>query len=71
VDRGPACGGTIVNINGGVNGYGALTYSTLDGSKTVSASVTYGHLDFDFVGAGAKAAEALVQEVFCDGRTEG
>jgi D-alanyl-D-alanine carboxypeptidase len=68
VDRGPDCGGTIVNINGGVNGYGALTYSTLDGSRTVSASVTYGHIDFDFVGEGAEAAEAIVREVFCDGR---
>ncbi len=65
VDRGPDCGGTIVNINGGVNGYGALTYSSLDGSRTVSASVTYGHTDFDVVGGSAKATEALVREVFC------
>lgn len=41
-DLGPGCPGTILNHNGSNNGYAALMYSTPDGSKTLTASITAG-----------------------------
>lgn len=70
MDYGPGCGGTVVNINGSINGYGALTYSTLDGAKAFSASITAGDASVDFAEAGGKAVDRLFRSVFCTGPAE-
>ncbi|WP_243726962.1 serine hydrolase domain-containing protein [Actinocrispum wychmicini] len=64
---GPSCGGTLVAISGFINGYGQLTYSTLDGRKTLSASVTTGDKDVDLIPEGAKAVQKLLKAEFCTG----
>ncbi len=63
-DLGPGCAVTVLNHNGSNNGYAALMYSTPDGSKTMTASIT--------AGAAADAAQGfpaelnkLVRTVFC------
>ncbi|WP_440105706.1 serine hydrolase domain-containing protein [Streptosporangium sp. H16] len=70
-DTGPGCVGTVLNHNGGVNGYGALMYSTPDGSRTLTASITAGDAAIDPAQVFPKALEKLLKEVFCDGRTTG
>lgn len=66
LDFGPDCGGTLVNINGFINGYAAVTFSTLDGDTTMSGSITTGDADIDLAGDGAVAIGSLVNEVFCE-----
>jgi D-alanyl-D-alanine carboxypeptidase len=66
-DLGPNCGGTIFHHNGSTLGYGALMYSTPDGSKTLTASLTSGDAAIDLVQMFPKALEKLVKEVFCGG----
>jgi len=65
-DFGPACGGTLVNINGYINGYAAVTFATLDGGKTMSGSITTGDADIDLSGDGGVAIGNLVTSVFCE-----
>ncbi|MEU7005823.1 serine hydrolase domain-containing protein [Streptomyces sp. NPDC046332] len=60
-------GGTVLHHNGGFFGWAALMYSTPDGSRTLTASLTTGDADLDFAATAAafqKAQKALVQEVF-------
>ncbi|WP_412543073.1 serine hydrolase domain-containing protein [Longispora sp. K20-0274] len=66
----PSCGAPIVHHNGSVQGYATLMYSSPDGSKTLTASMTY----IDGVGAETKAAafmtatQKLLDETFCAGQ---
>ncbi|GLZ77496.1 serine hydrolase [Actinorhabdospora filicis] len=59
-DMGLGCG-TLVNING----YAAVTYSTLDGRRSFSASITEGDAPIDFITEGGKAVSDLAKSVFC------
>ncbi|MFI9051933.1 serine hydrolase domain-containing protein [Streptomyces sp. NPDC053427] len=66
-------GGTILQHNGGFWGWAALMYSTPDGSKTLTGSLTCGDSELDWpalVEAFEKVKQRLVKEVFCDGQTE-
>jgi D-alanyl-D-alanine carboxypeptidase len=62
----PACGVPLVTHNGGVQGYATMMYSTLDGGRTLTASLTYVE-DVAMTQAGAfrEAMQALVDETFC------
>ncbi|MGW4828516.1 serine hydrolase domain-containing protein [Amycolatopsis japonica] len=64
-DLGPGCVGVVLNHNGGLNGYGSLMYSTPDGSKTLTASVTGGDAANDPAQAFPAALNKLVRTVFC------
>ncbi|MFI6742555.1 serine hydrolase domain-containing protein [Nonomuraea sp. NPDC050451] len=66
-DLSPDCGGTVFHHNGSTLGYGALMYSTPDGSKTLTASLTSGDAAIDLMQMFPKALEKLVKEVFCGG----
>ncbi|MFC7585227.1 serine hydrolase domain-containing protein [Nonomuraea antimicrobica] len=68
-DLGPDCGGTVFHHNGSTLGFGALMYSTPDGSKTLTASLTSGDAEVDLIQTFPKALEKLLNEVFCGGRT--
>ncbi|MFE7566534.1 serine hydrolase domain-containing protein [Streptomyces sp. NPDC057539] len=64
-------GGTILQHNGGFWGWAALMYSTPDGRKTLTGSVTSGEAKLDWpalVGAFEKVKQRLVKEVFGDGQ---
>ncbi|UMP02887.1 serine hydrolase [Amycolatopsis sp. EV170708-02-1] len=63
-DLGPGCVGVVLNHNGGLNGYGSLMYSTPDGSKTLTASITAGD-DANAAKAFPAALNKLVRTVFC------
>ncbi|MFI7702850.1 serine hydrolase domain-containing protein [Nonomuraea sp. NPDC049480] len=69
-DLGPDCG-TVFQHNGSPpHGYGAFMYSSPDGSKTLTASVTW--VDEATRGPAKdykKLVDSLVQEVFCGGQT--
>ncbi|MEV4112283.1 serine hydrolase domain-containing protein [Nonomuraea sp. NPDC049695] len=69
-DLGPNCG-TVYQHNGSPpHGYGALMYSSPDGSKTLTASVTW--VDDATRGPAKdfqKLVDRLVQEEFCGGQT--
>jgi D-alanyl-D-alanine carboxypeptidase len=59
---------TLYTHNGGFWGWGALMYSTPDGTTTMTASVTSGDAELDFMAtamAFQKAQEKLVNLVFC------
>ncbi|MFC5059246.1 serine hydrolase domain-containing protein [Saccharothrix xinjiangensis] len=63
------CGVTVVHHNGSApGGYGAMMYSTPDGSKTLTASVTTGDAAMDPAVEFHKALSGLVNVVFCGGR---
>ncbi|WP_410601505.1 serine hydrolase domain-containing protein [Amycolatopsis sp. lyj-90] len=62
-DLGPDCGGIVLSHNGSNNGYGALMYSTPDGRKTMTASVTSGATVSD--AAFPAALAKLLKTVFC------
>ncbi|MET7459228.1 serine hydrolase domain-containing protein [Nonomuraea sp. NPDC005501] len=66
-DLGPDCGGTVFHHNGSTLGYGALMYSTPDGSKTLTALLTSGDAAIDVMQAFPKALEELLKVVFCGG----
>ncbi|WP_245899888.1 serine hydrolase domain-containing protein [Nonomuraea indica] len=69
-DLGPACG-TVLNHNGSPPaGYAALMYSTPDGSKTLTASLTAGDAPFD-VTTYPKMLDGLVRAVFCGEQAAG
>ncbi|GAA3465546.1 serine hydrolase domain-containing protein [Nonomuraea roseola] len=67
-DTGPDCVGTLLNHNGSVGGYGSLMYSTPDGKKTLTASITSGDAAIDPAQAFPKALNKLVKDVFCGGK---
>lgn len=71
-DAGPSCGGTVLHHHGSPpGGYGALMYSTPDGSKTLTASVTTGDAAIDLPTEFQKAVGRLFDVVFCGGRAAG
>jgi D-alanyl-D-alanine carboxypeptidase len=61
------CGVTVLRHNGSTIGYGALMYSTPDGSKTLTASVTAGDAEIDLVNDYPRVLDRLLREVFCGG----
>ncbi|MCC3779525.1 serine hydrolase [Streptomyces sp. UNOB3_S3] len=66
-DLGPGHG-TVYHHNGSPpGGYGALMYSTPDGSRTLTASLTTGDAAIDPAAEFPKALDALVRAVFCGG----
>ncbi|WP_188189185.1 serine hydrolase domain-containing protein [Nonomuraea sp. SYSU D8015] len=68
-DTGPDCVGTIFNHNGSPpGGYAALMYSSPDGSKTLTASLTAGDAAVDIAKDYPKMLDGLVKEVFCGGQ---
>ncbi|WP_410657335.1 serine hydrolase domain-containing protein [Amycolatopsis sp. lyj-112] len=67
-DLGPNCGGTVFFHNGNTVGYGALMYSTPDGGKTLTASVTGGDAEIDLEKKFPAALDGLLKEVFCGAR---
>ncbi|MEU6714041.1 serine hydrolase domain-containing protein [Nonomuraea sp. NPDC046802] len=67
-DLDPACG-TVLNHNGSPPaGYAALMYSSPDGHKTLTASLTSGDAAFDLA-AYPKLLDGLVKAAFCGGQT--
>jgi len=60
-------GGVLFTHNGGVQGYGTLVYSTPDGGKTMTASITYVDTGVAPAEAYQKAVQRLITEVFCAG----
>ncbi|MEU7005109.1 serine hydrolase domain-containing protein [Nonomuraea sp. NPDC046570] len=71
-DLGPNCGGTVFQHNGSPpEGYGALMYSSLDGKKTMTASITTGDAAADPAAVYPKLVERLLKEVFCGGKAAG
>jgi D-alanyl-D-alanine carboxypeptidase len=66
-------GGTVFHHNGGFFGWAALMYSTPDGGRTLTASLTTGDAELDFAAtaeAFQQAQQRLVSEVFCGGGTD-
>ncbi|MEU7900959.1 serine hydrolase domain-containing protein [Nonomuraea sp. NPDC049152] len=71
-DLGPNCGGTVYQHNGSPpEGYGALMYSSPDGKKTLTASLTTGDSTADPAAVYPKLVERLLKEVFCGGKAAG
>nr|WP_242613481.1 serine hydrolase domain-containing protein [Herbihabitans rhizosphaerae] len=68
-DAGPDCGGTFLFHNGSNVGYGALMYSTPDGKKTMTASITTGDAPIDIEKVFPAALDKLFKAVFCRGQT--
>ncbi|MGW0194294.1 serine hydrolase domain-containing protein [Nonomuraea sp. NPDC003201] len=69
LDTGPDCAGIVLNHDGSPpGGYGSLMYSTPDGSKVLTASLTSGDTAVDTATVFPKALNRLINEVFCDGR---
>ncbi|MEV0422285.1 serine hydrolase domain-containing protein [Streptosporangium canum] len=68
-DLGPNCGGTVFQHNGSPpEGYGALMYSSPDGKKTLTASLTTGDAAVDPAAVYPKLVDRLLKEVFCGGQ---
>ncbi|MFD1940045.1 serine hydrolase domain-containing protein [Nonomuraea mangrovi] len=68
-DTGPNCAGIIFNHNGSPpGGYGALMYSSPDGSRTLTASLTSGDAAVDVAKEFPKALDRLVKAAFCGGQ---
>ncbi|MEU4421737.1 serine hydrolase domain-containing protein [Actinoplanes sp. NPDC024001] len=64
----PACDVTVIHHNGSPpGGYGALMYSTPDGRKTLTASVTTGDAAIDPGTAFNRSLPGLLRTVFCGG----
>ncbi len=53
------CGVTVIGHSGGIPGYGTVAFASLDGTRRVLASLTFGH------GPGDDAVRALVDKVVC------
>lgn len=65
---GPNCG-TVLHHNGSaLAGYGSIMYSTPDGKKTLTGSITMGDAAVDPSQAYVKPHEKLLKEVFCGGQ---
>ncbi|MEU7740294.1 serine hydrolase domain-containing protein [Nonomuraea sp. NPDC049158] len=70
LDTGPDCAGVVLNHDGSPpGGYGSLMYSTPDGSKTLTASLTMGDAAVDQSVVFPKALDKLIKAVFCGGQT--
>ncbi|MEU9048678.1 MULTISPECIES: hypothetical protein [unclassified Kitasatospora] len=68
-DLGPD-GGTVYHHNGGApGGYGALMYSTPDGSRTLTAGLTTGDAEVNPAEVFPKALDGLVKAVLGNGRS--
>ncbi|MEV4020406.1 serine hydrolase domain-containing protein [Nonomuraea angiospora] len=67
-DLGPDFGGTVFHHNGSTLGYGALMYSTPDGSKTLTASLTSGDAAIDLMKVFPEALDRLIKQVFGGGQ---
>ncbi|KFU76371.1 serine hydrolase domain-containing protein [Amycolatopsis lurida] len=65
------CGVTVVRHNGNNIGYGALMYSTPDGSKTLTASITGVDTEVDLATKYPKALDKLLKAAFCGEQTAG
>ncbi|MEV0346511.1 serine hydrolase domain-containing protein [Nonomuraea sp. NPDC050680] len=66
LDTGPDCAGIVLNHDGSPpGGYGSLMYSTPDGSKTLTASLTMGDAAVDQSVVFPKALDKLIKAVFC------
>ncbi|WP_312926272.1 serine hydrolase domain-containing protein [Thermocatellispora tengchongensis] len=64
-DLGPEFG-TVFHHNGGApGGYGALMYSTPDGGKTLTASLTMGDAAINVAEVFPKVLDMLIKAVFC------
>jgi D-alanyl-D-alanine carboxypeptidase len=64
-------GGTVFHHNGGApGGYGALMYSTPDGGKTLTASLTMGDADVEIAEVFPKILDMLVKTVFSNSQAE-
>ncbi|MEV8443338.1 serine hydrolase domain-containing protein [Actinosynnema sp. NPDC051121] len=70
-DAGPDCAGVLFFHNGSTVGYGALMYSTPDGSRTLTASLTGGDAEIDLAQGYPKALEDLLDAAFCGERATG
>ncbi|WP_157253438.1 serine hydrolase domain-containing protein [Nonomuraea typhae] len=67
---GPDCG-TVLHHNGSTaGGYVSVMYSTPDGKKTLTASITYGEAAPDLAQAFPKARDNLLAQVFCGGQAK-
>ncbi|MFC9690806.1 serine hydrolase domain-containing protein [Kribbella sp. NPDC056951] len=65
-DLGPTCGGIVYQHNGSPPaGYGAIMYSSPDGTKTLTASVTMGDQDINPATEFPKALTKLLTATFC------
>ncbi|WP_433164238.1 serine hydrolase domain-containing protein [Kribbella sp. CA-247076] len=65
-DLGPDCGGIVYQHNGGApGGYGAMMYSSADGRRTLTASVTTADAPIDPAVVFPAASDKLVKDVFC------
>ncbi|WP_410670590.1 serine hydrolase domain-containing protein [Amycolatopsis sp. cmx-4-68] len=63
------CSGNVLfTHNGSVQGYGTLVYSTPDGARTMTASITYVDTRIAPTEAYQNAVGRLLAEVFCAGR---
>jgi D-alanyl-D-alanine carboxypeptidase len=64
-DLGPDHGGTVLHHNGSApGGYGALMYSSPDGTRTMTASITMGDANLNPAEIFPAALAALLNEVF-------
>ncbi|WP_214323059.1 serine hydrolase domain-containing protein [Nonomuraea sediminis] len=71
-DLGPNCGGTVYQHNGSPPaGYGTLMYSSPDGKKTMTVSLTTGDAAADPAALYPKVVERLLKEVFCNRKAAG
>ncbi|MGM1064607.1 serine hydrolase domain-containing protein [Saccharothrix sp. Mg75] len=69
LDLGPGCGGAVLNHNGGVQGYATLMYRSVDGSRTLTASLTYvDDAELSLQGVFRESLGKLLDEVFCGGQ---
>ncbi|GHE09491.1 serine hydrolase domain-containing protein [Streptomyces alanosinicus] len=69
-DAGPG-GGTVFHHNGAIMGSAALTYSTPDGSRTLTTGLNYvDDGDLSIAPAFQNTQQRLVNEVFCGGQTD-
>ncbi|ONI76297.1 alkaline D-peptidase [Actinosynnema sp. ALI-1.44] len=59
-------GVTVLRHNGSTIGYGALMYSTPDGSKTLTAAMTGGDAGTDLAKEYPRALDKLLKAVFCE-----
>ncbi|MEU7524133.1 serine hydrolase domain-containing protein [Saccharothrix sp. NPDC042600] len=71
VENSVPCGGTLYFHNGNTIGYGALMYSTADGSKTLTASITGVDTEVDLATKFPQALDKLLKAVFCGERAAG
>ncbi|MEC3958895.1 serine hydrolase domain-containing protein [Nocardia sp. CDC153] len=66
-----ACGATVITHNGGHAGFATLMYSTPDGSKAMTASLTcVDDSSMSIAGPFQSAQQRLVNEVFCGGQAD-